>query len=171
MDQEYLMLRDELLHLDSVVNNTINFFYVFIASFIAFALTQEDTIFILLSYIVIIPAYLIVISKMQGICKIGAYLSVFHEGGKFNWESRNIKFSQRHVNIFSYIVSSNFPFIFVSAAVVILFLYRTQWDTFSLVYEKCKLCSGFLLFLVVLVLAYKNRNITTKDYIKKWEDI
>ena len=51
MDKEYLMLRDELLHLDTVVNNTINFFYVFIASFIAFALTQEDTIFILLSYI------------------------------------------------------------------------------------------------------------------------
>lgn len=171
MDKEYLMLRDELLHLDTVVNNTINFFYVFIASFIAFALTQEDTIFILLSYIVIIPAYLIVISKMQGICKIGAYLSLFHEGEKFNWETRNIKFNQKHVTIFSHIVSSNFPFIFVSAAAVILFMYRTQWDKFPQVYEECKLCSAIVLFLVVLVLAYKNRNINTKDYIKKWEDI
>ncbi len=28
MDKEYLMLRDELLHLDTVVNNTINFYRV-----------------------------------------------------------------------------------------------------------------------------------------------
>ena len=49
MKEEYLMLREEILHLDSVVNNTINFFYVFMATYVAFSLTQEDTIFILLS--------------------------------------------------------------------------------------------------------------------------
>ena len=56
MKEEYLMLREEILHLDSVVNNTINFFYVFMATYVAFSLTQEDTIFILLSFIVT-PVY------------------------------------------------------------------------------------------------------------------
>lgn len=73
---EYLMLREEILHF---INNTINFFYVFIASYIAFTLMQEDTIFILLSFIGIIPPYLIVLNKMNALCKIGAYLHVFHE--------------------------------------------------------------------------------------------
>ena len=87
---EYLMLREEILHLDSITNNTINFFYAFIAAYIAFALTQEDTIFILLSFIGIIPPYLIVLNKMNALCKIGAYLYVFHEGGSFKWERRNM---------------------------------------------------------------------------------
>lgn len=80
MKDVYLMLREEILHLDSILNNTINFFYVFIASYSAFSLFQEDTTFLLLSYIVIIPAYQIVLNKMQAMCKIGAYLKIYHEG-------------------------------------------------------------------------------------------
>ena len=45
---EYLMLRDEILHLDTIVSNTITFFYAFIASFLAFALTQTDNVLFIL---------------------------------------------------------------------------------------------------------------------------
>ena len=40
---EYLMLREEILHLDSIANNTINFFYAYISAYISFALTQYET--------------------------------------------------------------------------------------------------------------------------------
>ena len=47
MKDEYLMLREEIIHLDTIISNVVNLFYAFIASFIAFALLQSDTIFIL----------------------------------------------------------------------------------------------------------------------------
>lgn len=91
-EKEYLMLREEILHLDEVIVHTINFFYAFLASFLAFALTQKDTIYIVLSYIVILPAYLIVLSKLHGMSKIGGYLYVYHEkhgNTNFKWETYN----------------------------------------------------------------------------------
>lgn len=95
----------------------------------SYALKQDDTIFILMSYIVIIPSYLIVVSKAQGMCKIGAYLKIFHEGEEFNWESRRIMYQEKsEKNIFKYIISMNFPFIFVNISVGILYLYFTPWD-------------------------------------------
>ena len=167
MDKEYLMLRDELLHLDTVVNNTINFFYVFIASFIAFALTQEDTIFILLSYIVIIPAYLIVISKMQGICKIGAYLSLFHEGRSLTGKQEILSLT-RNMLLYSPISCHQTSRLFLSVRLLSsCSCIALNGISFLRFMRNVSCALQLFCFLVVLVLAYKNRNINTKDYIKK----
>lgn len=171
---EYLMLREEILHLDTIINNTINFFYVFIVSYIAFSLTQNDTIFLLLSYMVIYPAYLIVLSKMQGLCKIGAYLYVFHENKKdavFKWEQRSVQYGNNNKNIFSYIISSHFPFLLVSCAVMILFFYSTKWDNIYSIYEIIKIIICICLNLILLIITVRNRKISTNDYVEKWEEI
>ena len=47
-EKEYLMLRDEILHLDEVIVQTIAFFYSFIAGYMVFALSHRDTIYIIL---------------------------------------------------------------------------------------------------------------------------
>lgn len=169
---EYLMLREEILHLDTMTNNTINFFYVFIATYMIFALNQDDTIFILISYIVIIPAYLIVISKVQGMYKIGAYLKVFHEGGNFNWESRRIMYTKNtKPNIFNYVSSINFPFIFVSVTVDILFLYNILCRCPLLSYEIGKIILCIVLSILLFILIYKNRSIKTEDFVYEWNEI
>lgn len=169
---EYLMLRDEILHLDTLINNTINFFYVFIATFLAFAVNQDDTIFILMSYIVTIPAYLIVISKTKGMCKIGAYLKVFHEGKDYNWESRRIMY-QKSIknNLFKYMASTTFPFVFVGIAVNVLFFYYTPWSCTMPFYEISKIFLCFALFIILLILIWKNKSINTEDFVEKWKEI
>lgn len=171
-NDEYLMLREEILHLDTVINNTINFFYIFIATYITFALTQDDTIFLLMSYIVIIPAYLIVICKGQGMCKIGAYLKVFHEGKEFKWETRRIEFHKNiKSDIFYYIISTTFPFIFVGIAVDLLLIFYTPWSCSMSSYEIGKVILWFFLSAFLLILILKNRKISTVDYISKWEEV
>ena len=171
MKEEYLMLREEILHLDSLVNNTINFFYVFIATYNAFALLQDDTIFILLSYIVIIPAYLIVLNKMQAMCKIGAYLKVFHEGEQFLWETRLMEYKKKYENSRFRVVSWHFPFILVSLAISVLFLYKFEWSASFSYYEISKIAICFSGNCFVFFQVSKYKNITSKDYIKKWEDV
>lgn len=169
---EYLMLREEILHLDTVINNTINFFYIFIATYITFALTQDDTIFLLISYIVIIPAYLIVICKGKGMCKIGAYLKVFHEGKEFNWETRRIEFHKNIMpDIFTYMISTTFPFVFVGIAVELLLIYYTPWSYSMTPYEIGKVILWIFLSVFLYVLIYKNRKINTVNYVKRWEEL
>lgn len=171
MKDEYLMLREEILHLDSIVNNTINFFYVFIASYSAFSLLQKDTIFLLLSYIVIIPAYQIVLNKMQAMCKIGAYLKIYHEGDDFNWETRHMQYKEIHENSRFRIISWHFPFILVSLAISVLFITKTEWECICSFWEisKIMLCAVGVLFIFYKV--YKFINISPKDYIGKWKEI
>lgn len=166
---EYLMLRDEILHLDNITNNTINFFYAFISAYIAFALTQEDTIFIMLSFIGIIPPYLIALNKMNALCKIGAYLYVFHEGKSFKWERRHMRYKDKYESSEFRVISWHFPFIFVSFAVSGLLLYKTNWSSISVI-DIIKISICFVLLLIVLIKAYKNRNICPKSYVGKWEE-
>lgn len=171
MKEEYLMLRDEILHLDSIVNNTINFFYIFIATYSAYALKQDDTIFILLSYIVIIPAYLIVLNKMQGMSKIGAYLKIFHEGDAFNWETRHMQYKEKNENSMFRVVSWHFPFIFVSLAISILFCWKTKWECILSLTEILKIGVCFIMLGIVLYNVVKYRNISPQKYIDKWLEV
>lgn len=166
---EYLMLREEILHLDNITNNTINFFYAFIAAYIAFALTQKDTVFILLSFIGIIPPYLIVLNKINALCKIGAYLYVFHEGKDFKWERRHMRYKDKYESSAFRVISWHFPFIFVSVAVSGLLIFKTNWLSITVI-DIIKIMICIMLLLIVLIKAYKNRNISPKVYVEKWEE-
>lgn len=171
MKDEYLMLREEILHLDSIVSNTINFFYAFIASYLAFALLQEDTIFILLSYIVTIPAYLIVLNKMKAMCRIAAYLKIFLEGNEFNWETRYMQYKDKNESSFFRIVSWHFPFMVVSIAVTALLIYKMKCNASLSFYEISKLLIGLLSMIFIVINMIKFKNIGIKDYIDKWNGI
>lgn len=175
-NDEYLMLRDEILHLSNLENQTINFLYVFVGSVLAFSITQKDTIAILISYIVIIPAYKMVISHEQGIYKIGAYLYVFLEGEDFNWERRSFVFyekirnalengTRRKIQVF------NYPFLFISTLIMIFFLARTSYATIFSPYELVKCIVSVLLYLYVLVTVANNKYYSVSKYIDLWKSI
>lgn len=177
---EYLMLRDEILHLSTLENNTLNFFYIFVSSIMAFSFTQEDTIFIGLSYLVIIPAHAIIVTQYQGIYKIGAYLFVFHEGKDFNWERRSWKFyeqlSGESENWRSNLQSFNFPFIFASIFVTAVFMFRFNWEYFFVntrdgLYETAKMILMICLFAITIWRVIKYRHLDNGNYLDSWEKV
>lgn len=172
MDKEYLMLREEIMLLGNIVNNTIKFFYVFVSAVLLFGITQEDSLYILISYIVIIPAYMLVASKINGERKIGAYLYVFHEGQDFNWETRNKKLYEKSKKQLSNKISSfNYPFFFVSTFVTIIFLSKTNWGNVGMTFEFLKITIAIGLYVTQLVLIKKNQKVTIDKYIPYWEEI
>ena len=167
---EYLMLRDEILHLDSMINNTINFFYVFMASYLAFAFDKGDTILFLVSYVVIMPAYFMVLSKMEGLCRIGAYLKVFGEKNEYKWETRNYQFREhRVIKIFNHMLATNLPFLLGSSSVLMLHIYKYLQLDEQTKDEKVKLCISVALFAIMSLMIFRYRKISTGDYIEKWE--
>ncbi len=169
---EYLMLREEILTLKTLENNTINFFYGFVSSVLLFTINQTNSMYILISYVVIIPAYLIVKSKRNAICKIGAYLNVFYEGKEFNWERRSCKmYKDAPTWLSSKIQSSNLPFLFVSTFVTILFLLKVQWSNISNTNEFIKIIIALMLYSIQLILIIENRKITSEKFITLWEKV
>lgn len=93
--EEYISLREEMTQLASAIDGIINILYVFIAAYLAYALNQEDTLYILISHIVMLPAYLLVIGKRMAMCKISAYIIVYYEKDIAGWSSRSINFNTK----------------------------------------------------------------------------
>ena len=67
------------------------------------------------------------------------------------------------------VISWHFTFMFVSLTFSGLLLYRTNWLLFSVV-DVIKILICLVLLMLVLRKAYKNRNISPKVYIEKWEE-
>lgn len=190
-DKEYLMLREEILHLSDIISQTTNFFYVFIATYIT-AITaflkdapdKRDTIYIIFMYIVILPAYLIVLNKAQQMYKIGGYLLVYHEKedqATFQWERNSLLFSQYCAStkafsfdwIQSHMRAYHFPFSLVNIAAFLLFAagtYQNRENIFS-VYEEFKIIIFLLLFSITFALIHEQREKTTNEYASMWDDL
>lgn len=172
---EYLMLREEILHLGSIENQTFNFMYAFVGAILAYSFSKNDTLTILISYVVVIPAYKRVISFEEGVYKIGAYLYVFLEGEEFNWERRNLAFydelRRRHKESNRYIQSFHYPFLFISSLITLFFLISTDYQPPYSLYGVLKVVAAILLYLYVLMTAAKHRFYSVRNYIEYWEGI
>lgn len=151
----------------------MGFFYAFISSIIAFSLVKQDTIFIMISYVAILPVYRLVLSKEISIYKIGAYLYVFHEGEEFNWERRSSIFYGKLPKIFKRkIPTFNYPFIYISTFVLIIFFLRTDWEQINNSnYELIKILLSLGLQCLLIFLIMKNRNLGKMCYVPTWEEI
>lgn len=172
LKEEYVSLRDEIIHLDDSISSVLNFFYTFIATFLAFSLTQDDTIYLLLSHIITLPAYLLIIGKRMGQCKISAYLQVFGEGEEINWETRQTRLKiKKGPQIFVYVHATHFPFLLVNISVLILFIYRTRWDSPVTTYILCKSIFEIAMFFILLGLTVQNRKLSKEDYVNDWRRI
>ena len=191
--EEYSHLKEEINLLENIINNTINYFYIFLATFLSFAFGQRDTIYLLFSQVVIIPAHLLVISKIMGRNRIVAYIRVFYEGDDVNWQRRLEKLkTKKGPLIFHFIDAVHFPFVFISFIVFALFFYRSieiyssyaeqiyhlllqipfsPLNKKELFYEASKLLFEILCTSYTFIIAIKTRKLYPADYIASWEDI
>lgn len=171
MDKEYLFLREEIINNYTIESNIMNFLYITISTILVFSIQQSDNIYILVSYIVLIPAYAFVWSKEYAIFRIAAYLCVFHEGAEFNWESRNqIFFKKKAKNILDFMPSYYFPFIFISTLNTFLFFYKMKWNNIN-IFEIIKAIFAIGIYFLFMFIIVKNRTLKTETYIKDWKKI
>lgn len=171
--EEYLMLRDEILKLFEIENNIINIFYTVSAAIMSFSILQEDNVSILIVYMIIIPSYLMLISKEEAIYKIGTYLYEFYEcnNNDIQWEHYNREFCIRKNKTVVNDISLNFPFIFVNVLVFILFLLKTKWNCITEPYILIKIIISILLFLSTTILIILKGKVKILKYNDIWNNI
>lgn len=170
--EEYSSLRQEIITLCSASDTIIHILYVFLAPYLCFALTREDTIYILLSHIVILPLYLLAIDRRMATCRISAYISVFHEEEGNKWETRQMKYKpQKELILFKYFSAKHFPFIFANFVVLLVFIYQTSWNFSMSIYEVLKIVFEITLFIAIILIFIKYKKILVDDYVSEWKDI
>ncbi len=171
--EEYLMLRDEILKMAEIESNIINIFYTASSAIMSFSVTQEDNISILIAYVVIIPAYLMLISKEEAIYKIATYLYEFYECNNDDifWEHYNREFGKRKNKDILNDISLNFPFAFVNILVFALFLLKTKWDCALEPYILTKVIISVLLFLGTAILIALKGKVKILKYSQIWKEI
>lgn len=168
--EEYTSLREEINQLCTAIDNIIGILYAFLVAYLAYSFDKQDTIYILFSYIVMLPVYLLIISKRIASCKISAYISVFHEGEGNNWETRLINFkTTKKLRIFNIIDAYHTPIIFADVTIFILYIIKTQWNFPLSIYETSKLIIMLLFFFLIFYIAIKSRKICVNDYIDSWK--
>lgn len=117
------------------------------------------------------------LSNLQGMSKIGGYLSVFHEkevNGLFNWETMNIKFYEINKPQWYKHMTSNMPFLFSSSVVTVYVIY----DTYKINklgnisgYEIFKLLVALVFFMTIFIIYLLNKNMNSKMFAKKWRKL
>lgn len=168
--QEYLALRKEVNDLCSSSDNIISMLYAFLTAYLAFVFNKDDTVYLLFSYVVLIPVYLLIISKRIATCKISAYISVFHEKKGNMWETRLMRYkTPKKPFIFSFIEATHFPFIFINFFILVFYFIRFKISELQTIYGWFKLILLVIFFIIIYLLTARYRKISVSDYIDEWK--
>lgn len=168
MNNEYLMLREEIMYNQKVENSSVQFAYTMVATLWAAALAQIGNEWIVfISLVLIIPISLRVWYSRQSMAFLAAYMSVFLEGKEnFNWETRHCQFYNRFGRSKSEKMVyywSRLDFTFLSTAGTVLFWTLRNWEFKIMGNIKYAILILFLQILIIgieLFLCYKYTNIS-----------
>lgn len=156
-EQEYKLLRDEILADYSGIRQYENVMYTSVAAILAFSINSNHYILCMIPYLVIISIYSIVMSTKGGICKIAMYLAVFSEGEEFNWERRQLKYKWgnfKDERRFPWRTHSQYYLLsFVCSTSTLIILWGNQ--TYSNRYKEIVTIIVLLFSLLVMVFFYK----------------
>lgn len=166
---EYEMLRNEMMDNYKIIAQYDSTLYAIVAAVLAIVYKQQSFVLCLIPYIAIIPLYLASEAKRQSICKIAAYLFVFHEGQdkEYNWETRH--------QCFDYGTKRNwknvFQYYFLSAICSAAAIYMCLQSTYSITAKwlistaVVVLTLGIIIFMIFNTVNYPKLR---AEYINKW---
>lgn len=171
---EYELLRAEMMENYTEINNSCSIFYTAVATILAFAVQTDNYLLCLIPYLVIIPLFFLCESKHNKICWIAAYLYVYLEGDKYNWEKRHHKYDIAYSKSKKGEWQAGLEYYFVSFACSALSIYKII-NNDLLPAEKWIRATSVVLFTLVTIIVMKISTVhyvkTRGEMIKKREDI
>ena len=100
-EKEHELLRNEIVVTYNHIHTDYTILYAAVCTILGFALKADVNanfvVCLLLQWLIIVPWYLTVEAKEDGIANLGAYIYVFHEEKEFNWERRHHCFDKKYV--------------------------------------------------------------------------
>lgn len=168
--EEYRALRQEILNAIGYIKNYDMLLYTVTGVILTFAFKQDEPLIFLIPIVVIIPTYLLSMSQIKSILRIGAYISVFYEDENPGWEKRLAMFDYD----FSPKNPSISPHVFVTFCSFILCLFQLDYTKYKSVFFISRMTSSvvflFICLLIIFTKQVKYREEKMK-YICYWKKI
>ena len=148
--------------------------YAAVGAILTFTINSPYYFACMIPYLVIISIFFIVISVRRANCKIGTYLYVFHEGGRYNWERRHEKFDNKERKLKWGTYASYYLLSAACSVFTILKLYEAPLQQYNVGH---KMVAGLVIIVFTIVtwivfFIYSHMFYKEKDkMIKDWQDI
>jgi|GEM_PF-2899782 len=174
--EEVKMLREEVVSFMSERQQLIQLLYTGVAALLAFAVNSKNALMCLIPFCIILPTYLMVRNKNQGIQKIGAYIQVFYNGPDFHWEQFSYELNAKTRKKTSrYFVANSFifPFFLLGLVSLVLFCFFMDWGSFPSMAAVYKLAMGLVCLASTIFMLVKQDDIDRLKafYISAWENM
>jgi len=174
--EEVKILREEVISFMSERQQLIQLLYTGTAALLAFAVSSKNALMCLIPFCIILPTYLMVRNKNQGIQKIGAYIQTFYSGPDFHWEQLSFDLNAKTRKRTSrYFVANSFifPFFLLGMVSLVLFCFFMDWGSLPSMAALCKLAMGVICFATTVFMLVKQDGIDKLKafYISEWESM
>ena len=177
-DEEYKMLRTEILQYLQDYQSVRNMMYVTSIAIFAFLFSQNITepLIYLSPLVVILPSYICAFNFWRSVTQDSAYLIVFHEerGSSFRWENRHDVFSKKYGGESPFTMNvQSLPYIAMCAMCFVFCLinfYRIH-DSFSAF--KCNI-TGFVMTvccLICIIVFVRYGKLDKEKILNEWRTI
>ena len=171
---EYELLRTEILEDCVGIRLYETGMYAAVGAILTFAINSTYYFACMIPYLVIISIFFIVISMRRANCKIGTYLYVFHEGGRYNWERRHVKFDKKEGWLKRGTYAAYYLLSVACSVFTILKLYEDSLHRYTNEYKSLA-CLVIVLFTVttwIVFFTYTRMFYKEKDeMLKNWMEI
>lgn len=123
---EYGQLRNEIIEDYRTITQYNSVLYTVVAAILVFGLKENSYYLCLVSYVAILPLYLLCEAKRKDICRLASYMAVFGEGNDYKWELRHQKFEKNFKSKRNW--QSIFPYYFAGFICSIISIYKITLD-------------------------------------------
>ena len=174
--EEIKILREEVISFMSERQQLVQLLYTGVAALLAFAVNSKNALMCLIPFCIILPTFLMVRNKNQGIQKIGAYLQVFYCGPDFRWEQLSFELNRKTRKKTSrYFVANSFifPFFLSGFVSLMLFCFFMDWSSLPSTIAFCKLAAGLLCLASTIFMLIRHDDIDKLKafYIAEWVNL
>lgn len=151
--EEYRALRQEILNAIGYIRNYDMLLYSVTGVILTFAFRQNEPLIFLTPIVVIIPTYLLSMSQIKSMLRIGAYILVFYENGNPGWETHlamfDCDFSPKNPSIS--------PHVFISFCSFILCMFQLDYTKYKSVFFISRMASSVVFLLICLLVILLNQ--------------
>lgn len=167
-NDEYRMLREEIVCLDNKIQNLRSILYVSFTALLTIAISQDNLTLWFTPYVIIIPIYILMVEYERGIHKVAAYIIVFLEDKNRGWETRLYDLHYPARIRYRMIDSINLPFIFLDIIITVSIA-----ANMIAVYTKVQICGVIIVNLIFILFMLFNKSAQTmkEEYVIKWKEL
>ncbi|PKB53662.1 hypothetical protein CRH03_25030 [Clostridium sp. HMb25] len=165
---EYRSLREEIITATNLEKGYEAIMYTVTVAIITYSFSKSEPLLFLIPTLVILPLFFLGINQSLSVLKVGMYIKVFYENEEPMWETRLLKYDEKH---YSKKLGAN-PYLLMSFCGPIICIIQTIGELCVINIVKIILAVFCIVICSIVIIRNRVDNLNAKiKYIQYWNEI